>query len=74
MTFVDFVGPQGLHRDPNGSQFGKLEKSNLNVICNPDGAKGARWLPGSKKESFGGGSEGSGVYFGVIQDEFFIDL
>ena len=24
LTFVDFVGPQGLHRDPNGSHLGSL--------------------------------------------------
>ena len=33
--------------------FGELGASNLGVICDLDGAKGARWLPGSKKESFG---------------------
>ena len=49
MTFVDFVGSQGLLRDPNGSHFGSLRGQ----ICDPDSVQVPRWLPGPQKEPFG---------------------
>ena len=62
VKFFGFVGFQGPHRVPNWSLLGTL-RGTLAQKGEFDSAPVPRWPPGSKKESFGGGS---GLYFGVI--------
>ena len=56
--------------------IGELEASNFSVMSDPDGAKGARWLPGSKKSHLGvvlGCILGSfRMIFSMISDNVFI--